>query len=73
VLLLDEYQGTYKEDGGNCGAWCELMYAIPNIKYNQICRIFAVVSGSSPWLRGLTFGKAECPRCLPATPPAPLA
>jgi hypothetical protein len=59
VLLLDEYQGTYKEEGGNCGAWRKLMYAIPNIKYNQKRRIFAVVSGSSAWLRALAFGKAE--------------
>ena len=59
VLLVDEYQGAYKEEGGVLGAWRDLMYAIPNIKYNQKRRIFAVVSGSSAWLRALAFGKAE--------------
>ena len=59
VLLLDEYQAVYREEHGICGAWRDLMHAIPNLKYNQERRIFAIVSGSSAWLRALAFCHAE--------------
>ena len=59
VLLLDEYQAVYKEEHGVCGAWRDVLRAIPNLKYNQKCRIFAIVSGSSAWLRALAYGKVS--------------
>lgn len=59
VLFVDEYHTVYTSRAVPNKMWQSAMYLLPNTVYaDNKMRMFAVLSGSSPWLRGLAFGHA---------------
>lgn len=59
VLFVDEYHTVYTSRAAPNKMWQSAMYLLLNTVYNNNkMRMFAVLSGSSPWLQSLAFGHA---------------